>query len=223
MEISYWESRWRNNRTGFHVNGVFPTIVDVWDDHFSDVDLSTVLVPLCGKSHDMLWLKHKEAQKIIGIEAIAQACEEFFEEQDEENVISVEKKPFTLYEKGIFQLWQGDFFKMRKKLIPNPTFVFDRAALVALPPDMRIKYVQKIDELTAGSDSCVKFLHTFEYNQSKMSGPPFAVSEDEVFQLYDKNWHIHQILNRPIIDRLEKYKHRGLKEMAEVVYRLERR
>lgn len=222
MEISYWESRWRNNRTGFHVNGVFPTTVDVWD-HFSDVNLNTVLVPLCGKSHDMLWLDQKGAEKIIGIEAIAQACEEFFKENGDTEVEPEKTHSFNRYQKGTFELWQGDFFKMSKKLIANPLFVFDRAALVALPPEMRTKYASKIDELTSHSESCTQFLHTFEYNQSKMSGPPFAVSENEVFRLYDEMWHIKQILKRPIIDRLEKYKHRGLKEMDEVVYRLDKR
>ena len=60
--------------------------------------------------------------------------------------------------------------------------LFDRGALVALPPDMRFRYVDHL--LRIVPDGCKILLLTFEYDQKLVAGPPHSVHEDEVLEHY---------------------------------------
>jgi len=63
--------------------------------------------------------------------------------------------------------------------------IYDRAALVALPQEMRIRYTAHLTEIT---DKAPQLLITFEYDQSAMEGPPFSVSNEEVNELYGASY-----------------------------------
>ena len=45
MEISYWQSRWRKDKTGWHMNHVFEPLKKYWPQLNLDSN-SNVLVPL---------------------------------------------------------------------------------------------------------------------------------------------------------------------------------
>ncbi len=75
MEAQYWKGKWKAGDIGFHQSEVESLLVE----HFSRLEPGTVLVPLCGKSLDMIWLKSK-GWKVIGVELSSVACEAFFEE-----------------------------------------------------------------------------------------------------------------------------------------------
>ena len=62
--------------------------------------------------------------------------------------------------------------------------IYDRAALVALPPTMRSRYTAHLNDIT---EHASQFLITFEYDQKKMEGPPFSITEDEVKKHYEKS------------------------------------
>jgi thiopurine S-methyltransferase len=59
--------------------------------------------------------------------------------------------------------------------------VYDRAALVALPEDMRRRYSRHLTEITEGAP---QLLITYEYDQALQEGPPFSVSTEEVRHHY---------------------------------------
>jgi thiopurine S-methyltransferase len=66
METEYWLKRWREGRTGWHRPEVMPLL----EQHWAALDVprgSRVLVPLCGKSVDMLWLA-QQGMRVLGID-----------------------------------------------------------------------------------------------------------------------------------------------------------
>jgi thiopurine S-methyltransferase len=66
--------------------------------------------------------------------------------------------------------------------------VFDRAALIALPPDLRQRYVAEL--YAALPSNCQGLLITLEYPQQDRDGPPFSVHEDEVRARYSEHWDV---------------------------------
>ena len=93
----------------------------------------------------------------------------------------------------------GDFFAWRGAA----DLVWDRAAMVALPPAMRPRYVAKVKELAAGGSL---LLSTFTYDEAVMSGPPFSLSDDEVRKAYPE---IELLSEVDVLDAQPRFKERG--------------
>ena len=69
----------------------------------------------------------------------------------------------------------GDYFQFSDE--PYDA-LYDRAALVALPPELRPGYVSTPKNLLKAD--ATQLLITLEYDQSKANGPPYSVLPDEV-------------------------------------------
>jgi thiopurine S-methyltransferase len=78
-------------------------------------------------------------------------------------------------------LFVGDVFDLSARYLGPVNAIYDRAALVALPADLRSKYAAHLVNLT---DAAPQLLIAYEYSQPLMQGPPFSVGEDELEQLY---------------------------------------
>lgn len=190
MEASFWHERWEKHEIGFHKNEVNPTLLKFQ----SELALSpgkTVLVPLCGKSVDMKWLREQGAQ-VVGVELSPLACEEFFKEAEilYQNTVA---SPFTLYEAEGITLWCGDFFQLPETLAFDA--IYDRASTIALPPPMRLAYYQKLQTFLGARTQLL--LLAIEYDQSLLSGPPFSVPEEEVRKAYS-GFQIQKLVDRPV-------------------------
>ncbi len=188
MEKEYWQARWENKRTEFDQSQPNPFLVQF----FKQLALqsgSNVFVPLCGKSVDMLWLANQGYQ-IIGVELHLQACHEFFQQN---NLPFSEEKTnnFTILKSDHITLIAGDFFEVDKNLLGKIDAIYDRAALVALPQEMRSKYVNHLKQLVSVNTEI--FLVTAGYNQSEMQGPPFSVDEAEVEQLFNNGFSLTRL------------------------------
>ena len=214
MEADFWHNRWENNLTGFHLNEVNPYLKANWSALNLKSD-SRIFVPLCGKSLDLMWLA-EQGHQVIGCELSELAVEAFFSE----NKLAVERSQI-----GDLELWQsekisifcGDIFNLTPELLGEIDAVFDRASLIALPPAMRQDYADKMSEL---AQSAPKLLITLEYEQSKMDGPPFSVSESEVHALYKANYQVKQISAQDVLGDNEKFREKGLDYMNECIYQL---
>lgn len=196
---------------------VYPPLVNYW--HRLNINEGdNVLVPLCGKSKDLLWLAERGV-KVIGVEVSDLAVYQFFSEFD----LPYSKRKtgdFTVFEAENIQLWQGDFFKLRATMLPPVKAIYDKAALVALPPDRRKLYAKLI--LQYFSPSCRMLVSTFEYPQDEMNGPPFAVFADELDQLYGQRCRMELLHEESILDTLSKFQRRGLHSyLREKVFLLE--
>ena len=214
METGFWHNRWENNLTGFHLDDVNPHLRENW----SVLNLpagSRVFVPLCGKSLDLIWLA-EQGHQVVGVELSPLAAEAFFSE----NKLIVERQQV-----GDLELWQsekislfcGDFFALTTEILGQVDAVYDRASLIALPPAMRQDYAEKMAEL---AQSAPKLLVTLEYDQSKMDGPPFSVSEDEVQTLYQAKYQVKQLTAQDVLGDNEKFREKGLDFMNECIYQL---
>jgi len=217
VDIEFWQQRWHQNQTGFHLDKVNPYLVDFW----SSLNLkknTQVLVPLCGKSLDMVWLANNSHQ-VLGIECSDKAIDEFFQLQDlVPDVKTIEN--FKKHGSADYSILRGDFFKLDNEVLADVSAVYDRASLVALPEDMRQQYVELLIRHLPESVSVL--LVTIEYDQSKMSGPPFSVSDDEVQKLYSSEFAINKLHEQDVIVDQPRFKERGLDYMIERVYKLTR-
>ncbi|MDZ7758456.1 hypothetical protein [Rhodohalobacter sp.] len=206
MELSYWLSRWRKNKIGFHMADGYPAL-ERHLNHNSFPKQQTVLVPLCGKSRDLITLTH-HFNNVIGVEISEKAIGEFLQEN---GLTATESSfaDFKIFEAGSITLWCGDFMKLPARKLPPVDLIYDKAALVALPPEKRAKYAEKLVSLC--SDSTYILLHHFIYKQDEMPGPPFSVSEPELNEYFGRKFK-KEILEQNILDlnRFKKFQYRGL-------------
>jgi len=219
MELSYWESRWRKGKTGFHADWVNPALKKYWSE-IPAGDEHNVLVPLCGKSPDLIWLRDR-GHHVWGVEFVDLACQSLFVENGIPYEVE-QRGNWKIYRGNNLDIIQGDFFKLPSKMLPPVNAVYDRAAVVALPPDKRIKYTEKIRQLARRG--CSMLVHTFEYDQEKMSGPPFSVWQNEIEVHYSvtQNFVVTCLDETEKIDQLKKFQWRGLNSIREKTYHIRR-
>ncbi|OEY65505.1 thiopurine S-methyltransferase [Marinobacter sp. X15-166B] len=219
MEHEFWHKRWSNNQIGFHEGSVNQYLYDHWPELSRQAN-ETVLVPLCGKAHDLWWLNDR-GHPVIGVELSEIACKDFFTEAEEKATVTP-GEPFTRFVHGDLQLWCGDFFQLVPDDLTHVKLVYDRAALIALPAEMRRTYV---DHLTAViPDDARMLLVTLDYNSDEMQGPPFNVTDEEVFALYGDNYAVTRILRQDLPPDNPFAKRKGLLHGAtESVFRIDRK
>ena len=214
MEADFWHNRWENNLTGFHLDEVNPHLKENWSVLNLPAE-SRIFVPLCGKSQDLIWLG-EQGHQVVGIELSPLAVDAFFSEND----LMVERSQvggLEYWQSEKISLFCGDFFDLTAEILGQVDAVYDRASLIALPPAMRQNYAAKMTEL---AQSAPKLLVTLEYDQSKMDGPPFSVSEDEVQALYEANYQVKQLTAQDVLGDNEKFREKGLNYMNECIYQL---
>lgn len=217
MEISYWQSRWRNDKIGWHMDVVYPPLRKHWPQ-LSLKSQARVLVPLCGRSHDMKWLAQQNFQ-VIGVEVSQKALRDFMNQWDEKFSTN-SSHGFTIYKSASIELWQGDFMKIPERKIKPVDAVYDKAAIVALPKKMRTEYANKLLELC--DDHTQILLQTFEYKQNEMNGPPFSVDEEEINQHFGDYFSITLLHKQSLFDELSKFQRRGLSSnLVEKIFHLE--
>lgn len=215
MKADFWHNRWVNDLTGFHLDEVNPYLKTNWPA-LSLKAGARVFVPLCGKTLDLLWLAD-QGYEVVAIELSPLAVEAFFVE----NKLAFERSQIgnlELWKSEKISLFCGDFFELTAEVLGQIDGVYDRASLIALPPAMRRDYAAKMLELAQLSP---KLLITLEYEQSKMDGPPFSVSEEEVRELYKANYQIKQLTAQDVLGDNEKFRAKGLDYMNECIYLLE--
>jgi thiopurine S-methyltransferase len=180
MDHDFWHERWDQQQIGFHQPEGHPMLATHWPT--LDIAPGTpVLVPLCGKTPDLRWLA-RQGYPVTGIELSERAAQDFFEEQ--QLVPTVDREgSFNRYSAAGIDIWVGDFFAADIATLGRFEAFYDRAALIALPQEMRADYVRHLSGLLA--EDANGLLITLDYDQNEMKGPPFAVPESEVRQHFD--------------------------------------
>ena len=197
MESKFWQQRWQEGRIGFHKSDVNPELIK----YFSNIALpigSQVLVPLCGKSIDMVWLACA-GYDVVGIELVESAVQAFFAEQNitptiTELTSTADKSTLKRYQGQLagqtITLWAADIFALSTIDIGDIDAVYDRAALIALPANMRADYSRHIVKL---SNNAPQLLITLNYDQSKKDGPPFSITQQQLHQYYSADYKIVEL------------------------------
>jgi len=217
MKIKFWEQRWDEGSIGFHLSEVNPYLLEYWS-HMNTAKGSTVLVPMCGKSLDLMWFV-SQGFNVLGVECSKKAINEFSNEQKIDLQIK-QHKNFVVHSNHNITVLEGDFFKLDREDLSNVSTIYDRASLIALPEDMRKQYVETLANNLPKHVSIL--LVVIEYKQSVMSGPPFSVSSDEIERLYKPHFLIENIYEQDVIDEQPRFKQRGLGSMIERVFKISR-
>ena len=215
MHAGYWYERWREGRIGFHLNDTNPNLTE-WFDRLDLKPGSRIFVPLCGKSVDMLWLV-EQGMEVVGVELSELAVRSLFEENGLTPEID-NRHDHDYWQAGKLTLIHADLFDMQPDDLGISDVVYDRASLIALPPEMRPSYADKMRQLLPAR--IPQLLITLEYRQELMDGPPFAVSHEEVLALYGRHHAITRLASVDVLVDEPRFMQKGLDELTENVYLL---
>lgn len=218
LEPQFWLERWQQGQIGFHQAEINAHLQEFWGQLQLPAG-STVFVPLCGKSRDLLWLRG-QGHPVIGVEVSPLAVQEFFRE----NQLTPSIQPdgfFDRYESDGLTILCGDFFALTAPQLAGVLGVYDRASLIALPSEMRARYATHLKEILPVRAETL--LITLEYPESEMEGPPFAIRQAEVERLYADRYVVATLYAKSVLDENPRFRERGMTALTERVYRLKPR
>lgn len=217
MDPEFWHQRWREGRIGFHQDQVTPLLLEFWPV----LQLprgSRVFVPLAGKSLDLVWLA-AQGYRVLGVELSPLAVQQFFAEHGltpEEHASRYGRH----FRAGDIELVCGDVFDIDAAALADCAAVYDRGAVIALPPPLRQRYAGELyARLPAGCDG---LMITLEYPQHEKHGPPFSVPRAEVHSLFGGDWTVTQLTCRDILAQQPGFIEEGVTALATAAYRLTR-
>lgn len=217
MDPDFWQQRWHDGQIGFHQDRVTPLLEQHWDALALPAG-SRVFVPLAGKSLDMLWLAAR-GHRVLGVELTRIAVEQFFDENNLQPEVT-ESPLGQHFIDGEIELILGDAFALDAAALADCVGVYDRAALIALPADMRKRYADELySKLPRG---CRGLLITLEYPQHEKAGPPFSVTEHEVRALFGRDWAIDALERRDILAAQPNFVAEGVTALHTSIYRMTR-
>jgi len=212
MELAFWQQRWQENKIGFHLGSVNPLLIK-YANKMQLAPGQQVFVPLCGKTRDLIWLA-EQGYRVLGIELSRVAVDAFFSENNL-SPFKVKKGDLIFYQAGLITLICGDFYQLTATQMVNVAAIYDRAAFIALPAEMRPTYSQ---HLNAICPSQPRLLVTLDYEQSEMAGPPFAVSQEELSLDYAAGFSVHCLANNDVLAEHGHFFAKGLTSLHESVY-----
>lgn len=164
-----WLERWQEGRIGWHEDGGNESLKKHWR-----ANDRTVLVPLCGKSVDLLWIA-AQGNRVVGVELSDIAVEAFFAEQQLD--YTTRDGELRIYQASQLDIiiHCGDYFALTSVQCDAH---FDRGALSAMPPALRPAYAAHTRSLL--SDDAEQLIVTLEYDQGVADGPPFSIADEEL-------------------------------------------
>jgi len=181
MEADFWHNLWESNNTGWHLNDTNPFL----ETFFGELKLeknARVFIPLCGKTLDIAWLL-SHGYKVVGAELNEKAIQALFKNLDLEPTIQKLEK-HTHYQAKNIDIFVGNLFDLTQESLGKVDAIYDRGALVALPKEMRVAYGALLKEI---SQTTPQLLINYEYDQNRMDGPPFSISQAEIESHYGKS------------------------------------
>ena len=209
--MNLWESRWQEDRIGFHRKEVNPYLVR-FSDQLLYQNPDRVFVPLCGKTLDLYWLTTK-TKKVIGVEMVSKAVQDFFTENNIDYSIQQDETLQKFSSKSI-DIYLGDFFDLNPEQTSSFKAIYDRASIVAIEKPERREYV---DHLISFLDTAGRILLiTLEYNQNQMEGPPYSVTAEEIESLFAPFGSLKLLETCDILD--DRFRKKGLTSLLEHVF-----
>jgi thiopurine S-methyltransferase len=211
MEAHFWHQKWQRGDIGFHQAQANPLLVRHLDDLRLQSD-ARVFLPLCGKTLDIAYLLDR-GYRVAGAELSELAVQALFESL---NLRPTIQQVGTLkhYRGPSIDIYAGDVFSLDALTLDGIDAIYDRAALVALPADMRKRYAAHLVEISQGAP---QLLISYTYDQSLIDGPPFSIPESEVERLYGDSYTLKALKTYEVKGGLK-----GKVPAAETVWLLER-
>ncbi|AWG22175.1 thiopurine S-methyltransferase [Flavobacterium faecale] len=159
VDQEYWDTQYKNNRTGWDLGCVSPPIQS-YIDQLPNKELA-ILIPGCGNTYEAEHLLKIGFTNITVIDiapTLVQKLEEKF--QDNPNITIV----------------LGDFFEHEGKY----DLIIEQTFFCALPPKLRQRYVWKMHSLLTSNGILTGLLFDKEFE----SGPPFGGTKAEYQMLF---------------------------------------
>lgn len=214
MEKSFWDERWQSGQIGFHQGRPHEMLVK---HHDVIADARRVYVPLCGKAKDLAWLRD-QGHDVTGSELVADAVGQLMREEELVPTTTV-RGAFRLHITPRLTVLEGDALAIDEEVAGVFDAIYDRAALVALDPKMRVAYVDSLMRVLRPGGRIL--LITFVYDQTKVDGPPFSVPESDVWALFGKHGTLTKIDERE--DTINaRFAAAGISDLREAVFVVER-
>ncbi|GBR60278.1 thiopurine S-methyltransferase [Acetobacter senegalensis DSM 18889] len=198
MDAQFWNMKWQKNQIGFHLPAVNPLLVK----YFPVLELkegARVFVPLCGKTLDIHWLLQR-GMNVVGVELSQIAVEQLFSELALTPQITDVAPNMQCFQAKNLTIFVGDIFALSRVLVGSVQAIYDRAALVALPPAMRATYAEHLMDISGKAE---QLLVTLEYDQSCMAGPPFSVTQQDIQRYYGAEYAISCLENTSVTGGLK--------------------
>ena len=209
--MNHWESRWQEERIGFHLKEVNPYLMR-FSDQLLRQNPDRVFVPLCGKTLDLCWLATK-TKKVIGVELVSKAVLDFFAENNID-YLSQHDETLQKFSSKSIDIYLGDFFDLNPEQTSSFKAIYDCASIVAIEQPERREYVNHLISFldTAGRI----LLITLEYNQNQMEGPPYSVPAEEIESLFAPLGSLKLLETFDILD--DRFRNKGLNRLLEHVF-----
>ena len=216
-----WHARWAEGRTGFHMGKPHAHLED-FEQQWLGEGPHTVLVPLAGKTEDIPWLLSRGHQ-VVAVELVPHAVAAYHADRGVEAQRSAEG-PYEVWRSPGLTYLQGDIFYLGPAHLlaqdGSPVDrVWDRAAIIALPPELRARYAALLLERLAPGTRTL--MVTLSYDQAVMDGPPFSVPDEEVRRLFRESARLEQLLHADT-EAEDNFKKAGLSTMGHSTWLLER-
>lgn len=192
MDASFWHQRWEKNETAWHEGKANSLLVT----SFKELSLAKgrrIFVPLCGKTLDISWLLF-HGYRVAGAELSQIAIEQLFMNLGVQPEIT-RVGDLEQWSAKNLDIFVGDIFGLSKKTLGPVDAIYDRAALVAFPEDMRTQYSAHLTEMTGKAP---QLLICYDYDQSLMEGPPFSISDKEVHRHYRGHYDVTLIASTDV-------------------------
>lgn len=217
MDEHFWLKRWENNDIGFHKEEPHHYLERFFDAlHMSPGE--QVLVPLCGKSPDLVWL-HGRGLRVTGVELSHLAVEAFISDNHLHGEW-VNRAGMPCYLDRGYRLYCGDFFRLTKSELGEVRAVYDRGSLVALPPDRRKRYAARLASLLAPGGRVL--LVSYDYAQEQTCGPPFSVPYAEIAGLFGGKFEVELLVGEDVLWSHQGLATRGVTALTELAILLTR-
>jgi thiopurine S-methyltransferase len=197
VDAPFWQDRWQRNQIGFHEPKVNPLLIA----HFGSLSLpagSRIFVPLCGKTLDIHWLLSR-GHRVAGAELSEIAVQQLFVDLGLMPHAATLGK-VTRYSAAGIDIFQGDIFNLTRGDLREVDAVYDRAALIALPEQLRTRYARHLVQIT---DRAMQLLICINYEQRLMAGPPFSVDGAEVARLYQGTYQLTALGSADVLGGLK--------------------
>ncbi|KAF0307421.1 putative thiopurine S-methyltransferase [Amphibalanus amphitrite] len=212
-----WREKWQADNIRFHMPVVNPNLEQWYHRAASDDKPVAFLVPLCGKTLDMMWL-YTKGHTVIGIEGVEKAITDFFTENNLEfTKTTTEAGNLFQTADGRMRLYQADLCELNPQLIGPVQAIWDRGSYVAITRDDRPAYCRFMRGVMA--PGCRWLLWAVEYDTSRYAGPPCALTETDIKQDLDEYVKLECLGRRQrTVGDWERLKAWNLEVLDEVMY-----
>jgi thiopurine S-methyltransferase len=210
VKQSFWNERWQAGQIAFHQPAVNPHLLAHAPRFLPSP--TRVLVPLCGKTHDLAWLA-AQGHDVWGVEFVEQAARAFF---DERGLTPAAASAGTLpaLRHGAITIVVGDFFALARDAVGPFPAIYDRAALIAVEPTRQRAYLQALRRLC--SDDARLLLIAADHDLP--SGPPFSIPAAQLQVLTESLFTLTPLGSHDVLAAEPRFRQRGATRMEETIW-----